>query len=377
MFISGRKDGTNLKIVQVCQRYYPDIGGIETLVQEISEMLVKKGFEVEVVCTDYSGKLPKQEIINGVKVTRFWAFAPNDTFFFSPGIYFYLKDLEYDVIHAHNYHSFPALFAALATRKNFVFTAHTFGKEMSITKTLMYLIYKPVTKYFIINKSKLIVSVTKKEGEILVDRFNLDPSKIVYIPLPINIKNIIKKIDYNSPVIKIGSLGRLSREKNIETLILAFKLVKEKFKNCKLYIAGDGPLKNKLQKISGYDKDIYFTGGLNHSDALRFLSSIDIFVLPSLFEVSSISSFEAMASGVPVIMTPVGELPQIFENGKHCLFVKIGDLNDLAEKIGTLIENRKLAMELGKNGQIEVEKRDINRIIKNYVEAYTELVKNP
>ena len=51
-----------MKIIQVCQRYYPDIGGIETHVREISEMLVKRGYDIEVVCTDPTGKLPEKEI---------------------------------------------------------------------------------------------------------------------------------------------------------------------------------------------------------------------------------------------------------------------------------------------------------------------------
>ncbi len=50
-----------MKIAQVCPRYYPDIGGVETHVQEISERLVKRGFEVDVVCTDTTGGLRKRE----------------------------------------------------------------------------------------------------------------------------------------------------------------------------------------------------------------------------------------------------------------------------------------------------------------------------
>jgi glycosyltransferase involved in cell wall biosynthesis len=365
-----------MKIIQVCSNYYPDIGGIETHVKEISEALVRRGNDVEVVCTYSSHELPKKDIINGVKVTRLWALAPDGAYYFSPMIYFYLITKEYDVIHAHNYHSFPALFAALAAKKNFVFTAHTFGSNTSFLKNLMHIFYKPFAKYFIINKSKIIISVTKKEMEILRTKFRLSSNRIVYIPLPINIKSTVKRSKGNSSIVKIGSLGRLSEEKNIEFLIFAFKLVKGKFRNCELYIAGDGPLKSKLQEMSKQEKDIHFLGGLNHENALHFLSTLDLFVLPSKFEVSSISSFEAMASGVPVIMTPVGELPLLFEHGKHCLFAKNDDINDIAEKIGTLIENRTLAMELAKNGEMEVRKRDINEIIEQYIVCYNKLIEN-
>ena len=75
-----------MKIIQVCPRYYPDIGGVETDVKEMSERLVRKGFEVEVVCTDPSGKHPKEEFINGVEVRRFRSIAPYDAYFFAPQI---------------------------------------------------------------------------------------------------------------------------------------------------------------------------------------------------------------------------------------------------------------------------------------------------
>ncbi len=70
-----------MNILQVCPRYFPDIGGVETHVQEISERLVRQGHHVEVVCTDPRGVHPSQDCINGVHVRRFRSFAPNETSF--------------------------------------------------------------------------------------------------------------------------------------------------------------------------------------------------------------------------------------------------------------------------------------------------------
>jgi len=60
-----------MKIAKVCPRYHPYIGGIETHVKEVGERLAKKGFEVEVLLTDLFSKLPREEIIEKVKVKRF------------------------------------------------------------------------------------------------------------------------------------------------------------------------------------------------------------------------------------------------------------------------------------------------------------------
>ena len=91
-----------MNIVQVCPRYYPDIGGVETHVQEISEKLVKHGFNVEVVCTDPVGNLSKNEVINKVSITRFRSYAPSDAYYFAPQIFLYLKNNCADIIHAHS-----------------------------------------------------------------------------------------------------------------------------------------------------------------------------------------------------------------------------------------------------------------------------------
>ena len=103
-----------MKIIMVCPRYHPDIGGVETHVKEISERLVKRGHIVEVVCPDPHGVYPGKDLINGVHITRFRSFAPNDAYFFAPMMVFYLNKCEGSVLHAHGYHAFPALFAAMA-----------------------------------------------------------------------------------------------------------------------------------------------------------------------------------------------------------------------------------------------------------------------
>lgn len=92
-----------MKIIQVCPRFFPDIGGIETHVYEISKRLAKDN-DVYVYTTDPTGKLPKQEMIEGVNVLRFKSFAPNEAYFFSPLMYFALKKQSCDILHVHSFH---------------------------------------------------------------------------------------------------------------------------------------------------------------------------------------------------------------------------------------------------------------------------------
>jgi glycosyltransferase involved in cell wall biosynthesis len=359
-----------MKIIQVCQKYYPDIGGIETHVKEISEMLVTRGFDVEVVCTDPTGKLPKKEIINGVKVTRFWALAPGEAYYFSPMIYFYLRNQEYDVIHAHNYHSFPALFAALARKNKFIFTPHTFGFSKSLIRKTLHKFYRPFGEY-IFRSAHQIISTAKFEEKWLIETFKIPETKIIYIPLPINIANKKHHKEQAGSIKKIAYFGRLSKEKNIKILISAFKLIKKNRQDVGLFIAGDGPTRKDLEDLGKNVGNVNFLGRLSEIDLKKFLEDIDIFVLPSMFEVSPRSVIEAMSLGIPVVSTPVGELPQVFRDGKDCLFAMIDDPKDMAEKILWLMNNEKQAKEIALSGRSIVEKRyDINNVISDYIRIY-------
>ncbi|MEM3714790.1 MAG: glycosyltransferase [Nitrososphaeria archaeon] len=308
-----------MKIIQVCPRYYPDIGGVETHVREISERLVKKDFEVEVISTDPKGRYQKEETVNGVKVRRFRSIAPNDAYFFAPQIYFYLKKAICDLIHAHNYHALPALFAAFAKKnRKFIFTPHTFGFSTSFPRKIFHRVYKPFGQ-FMYNAADKVVSVSKIEKEWLKNIFKVPENKLCYIPLPIDIGKTREKKRKDGGDVKIAFIGRLSVEKNVDVLIEAFKLVKQNHSECKLYIIGDGPLRKYLEGMSKHINDIIFIGRLVHDEILKFLDDIDIFVLPSQFEVSPMSVLEAMAKSVPVIATPVGEIPYVLENGKIVL----------------------------------------------------------
>ncbi len=72
-----------MKIAQVCPRYKPHIGGVETVVEEISRRLAAQGHDVSVITTDPARSLPGEETIDGVKVYRFPARAPGDAYYFS------------------------------------------------------------------------------------------------------------------------------------------------------------------------------------------------------------------------------------------------------------------------------------------------------
>ena len=79
-------------------------------------------------------------------------------------------------------------------------------------------------------------------------------------------------------------------------------------------------------------------GAMNHDEIIPYYSAADFSILPSLMEATSISGLEAMASSLPLVGTRVGGIPDLIEEGKNGLLCRPADEEDLAEKIGALLE---------------------------------------
>ncbi|MEM2145492.1 MAG: glycosyltransferase, partial [Candidatus Jordarchaeaceae archaeon] len=119
-----------MRIAQLCHRYFPTIGGVQVHVKEISERLVKKGVDLQILTTDSSGKLPKEDIWNSIYVKRFKSLAPMGSFYFSRELKRYLEknSSKYHIIHAHNIQALPAIYAANAKGRNkLIVTPHYHG----------------------------------------------------------------------------------------------------------------------------------------------------------------------------------------------------------------------------------------------------------
>ncbi len=146
-----------------------------------------------------------------------------------------------------------------------------------------------------------------------------------------------KKLGISSTVFVVGFCGRIAREKDLPTLYSAFRLFRLRHPAAVLLIVGEG-------EVSSVDGVICV--GAQH-DVLPFLQAMDVFVLPSLTETSSLSTMEAMSVGLPVVVTPVGSVRNYVVDGKNGLFFSKGDASALAVHLDYLFLNSSVRSSLG------------------------------
>jgi sugar transferase (PEP-CTERM/EpsH1 system associated) len=175
----------------------------------------------------------------------------------------------------------------------------------------------------------------------------------------------------------IGSVGSLFPIKDHATLLKAIGQMAEHVRNWHLLLIGEGPLLPKLQGFvnanPGWSARVTFLGQSNRVPEL--LNAMDVYVLPSISEGISNSLLEAMASGLPVVVTAAGGNPEVVVDGESGLLFPVGDFEKLAEQLRVLEARRDLRLQLGGAGLQRVrDEFSIAAMIRKYEQLYEGLV---
>ncbi|MAQ43818.1 MAG: hypothetical protein CMG25_04970 [Candidatus Marinimicrobia bacterium] len=179
-----------------------------------------------------------------------------------------------------------------------------------------------------------------------------------------------------SDVVNIGVLANFTEAKGHEFLINSFeKLIKDN-KNYKLILAGDGPEKEKIQfivKEKSLQNFVQFKGYIENK--VDFLSKIDITVVPSKNESFGRVILESMCSGIPVIATDIGGIPEIISNNINGILVEYGNHEELVSAIIRMRDNN-FKREIIVNSKKSIEEKfSKDKYLNNMNLVYDELLK--
>ena len=313
-----------MKVAIFTDTYLPYINGVVTHINTLQKQLVKNGHEVLIVTA--SPKYSKHTIKNNVlycpsvTVKKLYGYgAANPINLKRLKI---LKDFNPDVLHIHTEFTigYFAMFVARKLKKPIVYTLHTMYDDylFYVAPKRMVKTVKPAAHFYlkkVANKATEIIGPSLKVVEFL---------KSIKVNKPINLINntgdFSNFFPQNQDFDKISSLkkelgitpndttlcfvGRLGKEKSIDVLINYFTEQFKENKNVKLFIIGDGPERENLILLINSLKmkdQIKLLGKIPHDTIPTYFNSFNLYTSASLSEIHSISTLEAMASGLYVL----------------------------------------------------------------------------
>src|SRR3990167_5146063 len=374
-----------MKILMQTTYYYPHVSGLTIFFQRLAESLARQEHEVTVVTSQHDQKLPRTEKINGVSVLRTQILFRINKGVFLPKILFdsfgYLR--KADVLHVNlpSLEALPLVIAARLLGKKVVTTYNCdlVLPEFFLSKIFDFLI--DIVHFLTLLFSSKITCFTSDfcENSRVLKYFK---NQVIQIYPQTSLNTGIKKFsdlaklkrDTNSPI--IGMATRVAADKGIDDLVNALILLRKKFPEIILVIAGNknalGEEKylNYLEKLIKLKKiPVYFLGNLTPEKLRYFYMNIDALVIASISrnENFSIVQVEAMLEGTPIVVTNLPGLRVPVKITKMGEIAQAANPDDLAEKILTVITNKKKYVKpLNKIKKIFDDKEVVEKYLKIY-----------
>lgn len=357
-----------------------EIGGMEQVVLNLVRELDRTRFEPMVACLNTEGVLAKEFSATGVKVLGVQKMIPRWSFFYPKTLTKLIREENVDIVHSHSGCWHKAAWAAyLANVKAVIHTEH--GRWVPESQSVVWLdrIFSHITSRII------VVSDVLRDYLITYVKIKKDKINVIYNGVPDLTQKSLPTLDdktiralFNNRTPIIGTIGRLALVKDYETLLLAMQKVVPAVNNAKLVMVGDGPERNRLEKLArelGLENSVFFLGA--RRDVANLLSSFTLFALSSISEGTSMTILEAMCAGKPVIATNVGGNKYLVEDGKSGLLVQPKQPEQLALSIIRLLTNREEAHTMGYSGRMRyLEFFTAERMAKQYQQLYEELIGN-
>jgi len=381
-----------MKIVHVCPFYTPAIGGVKQVVEELSKRYIKKGHEVHVYCSDSDKKRRikrKEETINGVHVhrCRYWFKVANFAYVFPSILWKLWREKNVDIIHSHVFGHAHTFFAALVAKLKGVPLIHTThcpwteAYRSLIGRILLFITYRTFGKLSLKWADK-IIAITPWEID-FIKRWGGNEEKIVIIPNGMadvffkKIKNNDFKKKHGIKGKMILFFGRLNITKGPEKLAIAGKELLKKRKDLWfVFIGPDEGMKEKVKEIIKGEKQMILLDPIyDRKEVAKAYQAADLYVLPSYREGLPLTLFEAMASGLPIVASPVNGVPYEMKEPENGLFVKYGDIEGLKKAIEKIIDNPKLARKMSEANLKKSENYRWDTIAEKTLGLYKKVIK--
>lgn len=354
-----------MKIVQIMPEF--GLAGAETMCENLTNELVGMGHTVAIISMyDYHSPITDRLEKNGIKIH--YLGKKNGLDISSIWKLRKLLKLESpDVIHTHRYiieYAVPASIGLHIKRK--IHTVHNIAsKELpKSVRKLCRLFYK------FLGVTPVALSDIIQDSIVEEYKLNKDKVPVAFNGVPLE-KCVIKKSYSLGKTVDVLHVGRFSEQKNHVALVEAAIKVHSIKNNVRFLLVGDGPLKNDISQLikeKGADGFIIECGKTDN--VFQYMQSADIFCLPSKYEGIPMTLIEAMGSGLPIVASRVGGIPDMITDGKEGLLCT-PDADDIAIKIEQMIEDDSLREACGKCAFAKSAQFSSKTMAEKYIEIYS------
>lgn len=298
-----------MNIVQIIPMF--GLAGAEIMCENLTYELIKLGHKVAVISLyDYHSAITERLENAGVNI-RYLGKKRGLDLSMIRKIKRVLKETKADVVHTHLYSIEYAVPAAILARiKHRVHTVHNIAEKENGRRA------RKLNKFFFKHCHVVPVALSELVRDSIVREYKLSKDKIPVVFNGIDLSRCIPKTDYSvNGNFKILHIGRFSEQKNHIGLVRAFKLFHDKHIDSELWLIGDGEKKAEIEKYvedNGLISSVKFLG--LQSNVYGYLHDADIFTLPSNYEGIPMTLIEAMGTGLPIVATAVGGVPDMLDD---------------------------------------------------------------
>jgi glycosyltransferase involved in cell wall biosynthesis len=320
----GEKNLTSarpLRVLMVCPRYMPDLGGIETHVYEVARRLIGRyGFDITVLATDRTRMLPRQEVLEGITVLRVPAWPRGRDYYFAPGIAAVVAQRDrWDLIHCQGIHTPVPVLAMLAAQRcdiPYVVTFHTGGHSLRLRKAMRSTQWRLIG--LLLRNAVSLVGVSRFEAEILSTQARLRGKPITVIrnggtlpPAPAGTAAVPGRI---------VSSGRLERYKGHHRVIEALPHVMRIVPDAHLLVLGAGPYEANLRELArrvGVVDRVTITHlpPADREGMAGALAGASVVAALSDYEAHPVAVMEALSLGRPVVGYDIAGIGELVSEG--------------------------------------------------------------
>lgn len=354
-----------------------NMGGIEKYLMNVYRNIDKNIVQFDFIVHSENKNYFEEEIISmGGKIYRMPVKSKNIVKYYKKLKKFLLKHDEYETVHIHTTYSYScveALAAKKAKKKNVIIHSHNSNAILK-RKIIHYILKRKQCCYgdYYIACSKdaakwMYTSKIINTNKYMIWRNSIDTSKFVFNS---NVrKNLRKKYNISEDTIVIGSVGRISYQKNPERIVDIFKKIIDKNNNVCLFMIGTGELEEKILKmIEEYGLINKFYHINNVSNVNEYMQMFDLFLFPSRYEGLGIVLIEAQAAGLKCFAS--SNVPQEVKITDLVTYINLNESDDYwaNQLLKSMPYNR---VDMSK--EIKKAKYDNHENIKKIIEFYQKI----